>query len=297
MSETIASFPRKRPAVIAHRGASAYAPENTLASFQKAIDMKADYFELDVQLTRDGSLAVFHDREISRFSVKRTSVVDMSMIDMRKLDVGSWFGPEFADQRVICLEEALELADDKIGVYVELKSAVDETPRIPDMLEVILEQDALTALDWQYLYDAAYRIGAESIIMARRAIDVIRPYADRVRIVAQAFSPIIALVFLREAPDIRFEFLGMDLEEPPNIWRDFVLFGEKTGVAGFNVNKESLDEARFKRFRDGGYSCAIWVVDEPEDMRRLADLGVNALISNKPDVCLGTLEAWSSQNA
>lgn len=297
MNSISPSYPKQRPAVIAHRGASAYAPENTLAAFQKALDMQADYFELDVQLTRDGALAVFHDRDVSRFCIKHVPVVNMLMSDMRQIDVGSWFAPEFEDQRVVSLEQALELAGDKIGVYVELKSAVDETPRIPDMLEVIFESKSLTSSDWQYLYDAAYRISAESIIMARRAIDVIRPYTDTCRVVAQAFSPIIALVFLREAPDIRFEFLGMDLPEPPNIWRDYVLFGEKTGVAGFNINKESLDEARLRRFRDGGYSCAVWVVDEPEDIRRIAGMGVDALITNKPDVCLHTLTEPASEVA
>ncbi len=289
MNKPYSSSPSNRPAIIAHRGASAYAPENTLASFQRAKDLGADYFELDVQLTRDGALAVFHDRDISRFCIKHVSVVDMLMSDMRQIDVGSWFAPEFSDQRVARLEQALDLADEATGVYVELKSAVDETPRIPDMLEVIADVDVLTNRDWQYLYDAAHRISAESIIMARRAIDVIRPYTGRCRIVAQAFSPIIALVFLREAPDIRFEFLGMDLEEPPNIWRDYVHFGEKTRVAGFNINKESLDECRFKRFHDGGFSCAVWVVDEPADMRHLAGMGVDALITNKPDLCLQTL--------
>lgn len=297
MNSNSPSYPKQRPAVIAHRGASAYAPENTLAAFQKAIDMQADYFELDVQLTRDGALAVFHDRDVSRFCVKHVSVVNMLMNDMRQIDVGSWFAPEFSDQRVVALEQALELARQDIGVYVELKSAVDETPRIPDMLEVIFEAKSLTSRDWQYLYDAAYRISADSIIMARRAIDVMRPYLDRCRVVAQAFSPIIALVFLREAPDIRFEFLGMDLPEPPNIWRDYVLFGEKTGVAGFNINKESLDEPRLRRFKDGGRGCAIWVVDEPEDMRRIAGMGVDALITNKPDVCLRTLTEPASEVA
>lgn len=286
MNSTVES---QRPAVIAHRGASAYAPENTRAAFEKAIEMKADYFELDAQLTRDGGLAVFHDRDISRFAIKHTAVTEMLMSDMRKLDVGSWFSPEYEDQRVISLEEALELAEGRCGVYVELKSAVDETPRIPDMLEVIVESRTLTQGDWRYLYDAAYRLGAESVVMARRAIDVLRPYKDRVDFVVQAFSPIIAVVFLREAPDIRFEFLGMDLPEPPNIWQHFIWFGEKVGVAGFNVNKESLDEQRLRYFHDGGYSCAVWVVDEPEDIRRIAGMGANALISNKPDVCLEVL--------
>ena len=295
MSETIASFPRKRPAVIAHRGASAYAPENTLASFQKAIDMKADYFELDVQLTRDGSLAVFHDREISRFSVKRTSVVDMSMIDMRKLDVGSWFGPEFADQRVICLEEALELADDKIGVYVELKSAVDETPASQRHAGSHPGAGRADRPGLADLRDAA-TASAPRVLSWPGAIDVIRPYADRVRIVAQAFPPSFRPRLPFAKPRHPFRVPRHDLEGSPISGRDFVLF-ERRRVAGFNVNKGVAGRGVSSASGTGAKSCAIWVVDEPEDMRRLADLGVNALISNKPDVCLGTLEAWSSQNA
>lgn len=286
MMERIKEKPKNNPLIIAHRGASAYAPENTPAAFEKAIEQGADYFELDIQLTLDGALAVFHDRDISRFAIKHVAVARMRMADMRQLDVGSWFSPEYADQRVITLEEAFDLASGRIGVYVELKSAVDETPLIPDVLEVIADAKTLSSRDWRYLYDAAYRLSAESIVMARRTIDIIRKYSSQCSIVAQAFSPIIALVFIHEAPDIRFEFLGMDLEEPPNIWRDYVHFGEKIGVAGFNVNKESLDEGRLAYFHDHGFTSSVWVVDEPEHILRFAAMGADGLISNKPDLCI-----------
>ncbi len=94
---------------------------------------------------------------------------------------------------------------------------------------------------------------------------------------------------MREAPDIRFEFLGMDLPEPPNIWRDFVLYGNALNVAGFNINLGSFDEARLSHFRDYGRTCAIWVVDETEAMLQLAAAGVDGIITNKPDLCLQTL--------
>ena len=289
MNTTSPLAPKKRPLVIAHRGASDAAPENTRAAFLLAKDMGADYFELDVQLTKDGVLAVFHDRDVSRFCIKHVPVVHMTMSDMRTIDVGSWFAPEFADERVISLEEALDLADQRTGVYVEIKSAVDETPLIPDMLEIIVGRKSLTRWDWKYLYDAALRLSADSIVMAHRAIDVIRPYLNKCPIVVQAFSPVIALIFMREAPDIRFEFLGMDLPEPPNIWRDFVLYGNALNVAGFNINLGSFDEARLSHFRDYGRTCAIWVVDETEAMLQLAAAGVDGIITNKPDLCLQTL--------
>ncbi|HQB01654.1 MAG TPA: glycerophosphodiester phosphodiesterase family protein [Candidatus Hydrogenedentes bacterium] len=280
-----------RPQIIAHRGASAYAPENTRSAFLKAIELGADWFELDVQLTRDGAMAVFHDRDVSRFAVKHIPIYDLTMSDLRSLDVGSWFSEEYAHERVITLEEALELASGKIGVYIELKSTVDETPRIPDMLEVVFQSKSLSAWDWRYLFDAGHRISADSMVLAQRAIDLVRKYRDQCRMVVQAFSPVIAMVFRKEAPDIPFEFLGMDLPEPPNIWRDFVLFGEKIDVEGFNVCRTSLTEERFLYFQEKKKRCAVWVVDEPEEIRQFTAMGVHGLISNKPDICRTELSA------
>jgi glycerophosphoryl diester phosphodiesterase len=282
-----------RPQVIAHRGASAYAPENTRAAFLKAIEMGSDWFELDVQMTRDGAMAVFHDRDVSRFAVKHIPVYELTMTDMRALDVGSWFSEEYADERVITLEEALELAAGKCGVYIELKSAVDESPRIPDMLEVIFNSPTLTRWDWRYLMEAAYRISSDSVVLAQRAIDLVRKHRDHCKIVVQAFSPIMATVFQYEAPDIPFEFLGMDLPEPPHVWRDFVLFGEKIEVSAFNVYKHSLTEDRFHYFKSKDKGCAVWVVDEADEIEHFARMGVQGIISNKPDVCINVLEALS----
>lgn len=279
-----------RPSIIAHRGASAYAPENTLAAFEKAIEMGADWIELDCRLTRDGCLAVFHDNDTFRFNYGHVPVSELSMKDLRQVDVGSWFAPEFSNERVARLEEVLELASGRVGVYIEIKSAVDETPRIPDMLEVIADANALSSWQWRLLLEAANRISADSVVMAQQVIETMRVWQDRCPMVAQAFSPIMAAVFRRHAPELRFEFLGMDLEEPPNIWRDYIAYGAHIGVHGFNANKESLTEERVRRFHEMGRSCAVWVVDEPEHIRQFAGYAVDAIISNKPDLCRSTLE-------
>ena len=274
-----------RPAVIAHRGASAVAPENTMAAFEKAIEMGADWLELDCRLTRDGKLAVIHDPDISRYSSRNTPIVEMKMRDLRLLDAGTWFSTDFFGERVSTLEEVFAMAASRIGVYVEIKSAVDETSLIPNMLEVVEEVQTVSGSHWWRLMEAAYRLSADSVVTARVVIDMIRAHSQQCRIVAQAFSPIIATVFRHEAPDLRFEFLGMDLPEPPNIWRHYIEFGKRIEVAGFNINKESMTGERVKHFHEMGATCAAWVVDEPEHIETCVQCDVDAIITNKPDLC------------
>ncbi len=94
--------------VVAHRGASRHAPENTLAAFRKAIELGADLIEFDVRQTRDGHLVVMHDDTVDRTTDGRGRVSQMTLEEIRKLDAGSWFGPQFKGERVPTLDEALE---------------------------------------------------------------------------------------------------------------------------------------------------------------------------------------------
>jgi len=107
--------------IIAHRGASGSAPENTLAAFQRAIDEKADWIELDVQENADDIVVVAHDSDFMKVARNDIKIWDATTEDLRHIDIGSWFGPEFSDQRVPTLREALEMAKGKLGVVIELK--------------------------------------------------------------------------------------------------------------------------------------------------------------------------------
>jgi glycerophosphoryl diester phosphodiesterase len=106
---------------IAHRGASGHAPENTMAAFDKAVEMKADYFELDVQMTKDGHLVVIHDTTVDRTTNGTGNVKDYTLKEIRQLDAGSWFGPEYQGERIPTLDEVLDKYQGKIGILIELK--------------------------------------------------------------------------------------------------------------------------------------------------------------------------------
>lgn len=108
--------------VIAHRGYSSLFPENTLASFAGAIDIGVDYIELDVQLTKDGQVVVFHDDDLKRITGKEGAVGDYTLQELAMLDAGSWFSPSFAGERIPTLKEVLELVSiSDCKVYLELK--------------------------------------------------------------------------------------------------------------------------------------------------------------------------------
>lgn len=108
--------------VIAHRGASGHAPENTLAAFRKALALGAGFIETDLQLSRDARLVAVHDATVNRTTNGQGAIHDMTLEELRKLDAGSWFGSEFAGERVPTLEEILEFAKKHdVVFYLEMK--------------------------------------------------------------------------------------------------------------------------------------------------------------------------------
>lgn len=113
----------KLPAIIGHRGACAYAPENTLASFRKAAELGAQWVEMDVQLTQDGELVIFHDATLERTSNGAGLVCDTPYPTIARLDAGSWFSPYFCDERIPSLSKALSRCLELgLGVNLELKA-------------------------------------------------------------------------------------------------------------------------------------------------------------------------------
>jgi len=123
--------------VVAHRGASAYAPEHTLASYRLALDQRADYVEQDLALTRDGVLICLHDPTLERTTnveeafpdrardvngARRWFAADFTLDEIKRLDAGSWFNPRFAGERVPTFQEAITLVRGKAGLFPELKA-------------------------------------------------------------------------------------------------------------------------------------------------------------------------------
>jgi glycerophosphoryl diester phosphodiesterase len=113
-----------KPWIIAHRGASAYAPENTMAAFRRAVSLGASFIETDLQLTRDARLVAMHDATVDRTTNGHGLVKEHSLAELRELDAGSWFDARFANERIPALEEIMAFAREAdVVFYLEVKPA------------------------------------------------------------------------------------------------------------------------------------------------------------------------------
>ena len=127
--------------VTAHRGASGAAPENTMAAIERAIADGADFVEIDVQETVDGVVVVAHDSDFMKVADDSTKIWEASLEHLQGLDIGSWFAPEFADQRVPTLAEVLDACKDKVKVNIELKYYGHDERLEERVIELVEERD------------------------------------------------------------------------------------------------------------------------------------------------------------
>lgn len=145
--------PVGRPLIVGHRGAAGHAPENTIASFELAVELGADAVELDVQLSADGHVVALHDQTLDRTTDGRGWVGDFSLSELRRLDAGAWFGAAFCGQRIPTLNEVAVWAKGRTRLVVEIKSFPRPYPgieaRVLDVLSAqgMLDQSMLICFD------------------------------------------------------------------------------------------------------------------------------------------------------
>jgi glycerophosphoryl diester phosphodiesterase len=183
--------------VTAHRGHARAAPENTLSSMRKAIECGADYAEMDVQLTGDGVVVLLHDRDLKRVSGDPRRLEDVPFDEVRRLDVGSWFAPAFAGERVPTLVEVIQLCRGKIRLNIEIKVFSPPQLLIQKVADIVREQNfesecLITSLDADTL----------------RQVQQINPRLKTGLTVAQALGNIHRLEF--DALSVRADFLTDD---------------------------------------------------------------------------------------
>ncbi|WP_424832335.1 glycerophosphodiester phosphodiesterase [Ruegeria sp.] len=142
-----------RAEVIGHRGAAAVRPENTMAAVVKAIEDGADWVEIDVQETADGVVVIAHDSDFMKLAGVPLKVWDATMEDVAEIDIGSWFGPEYASERTPTLQEVLEAAKGKSKVIIELKyygHDVDLENRVAAIVEGMEMEDDIATMSLKY---------------------------------------------------------------------------------------------------------------------------------------------------
>jgi glycerophosphoryl diester phosphodiesterase len=150
--------------VISHRGATPFAPENTVSAFRKAVEIGADLVEMDVRETRDGHMVIMHDETVNRTTNGQGRVTDLTLAEIRKLDAGSWFDKKFAGERVPTLEEALDSLGGQALPDIDFKAGTPE--KLVSVLDKfrLLGKVTLYCGDWDLL---------------RRTLDVSREFRIR----------------------------------------------------------------------------------------------------------------------
>ncbi|PKN87774.1 MAG: hypothetical protein CVU51_05145 [Deltaproteobacteria bacterium HGW-Deltaproteobacteria-1] len=241
--------------LIAHRGASAYYPENTITSFEGAIAMGADMVELDVQLTLDGEVVVFHDEDITRCTNGRGRIADYALVNLKKLDAGSWFDKKFSGAEIPLLTDVLSLCKDRIAVNIEIK-----TEAVRDTIQGGIEEKCLKIVN---------QIGLQD------------------HVVFSSFDPR-ALRHLkhldREVPiSVLFEKKFYDARLPSEI---------VISLAGnaFNCSRRELNKTWLADLKQHGIPVNVYTVDDEIFMKRLHALCVDGIFTNKPDILRTVLD-------
>jgi glycerophosphoryl diester phosphodiesterase len=232
---------------IAHRGASGdgHAPENTLAAFQKAIEMGVDGVECDVHCTKDGSVVVIHDHTLNRTTDVKGTVEEMTLGEVKKADAGSWFDPRFAGERVPTLRELLKLTKGKAITVIEIKSE--------NMADKVIKEIKDT--------------GAESEVV------IISFHASALKD-AQKINPRIPRGFLiggRKAIRRRTGIL------------DLIQQAAEAGASILDLSSKIVTPSLVRESHLRGVGVWAWTVDDETEMKTLAEMYVDGITSNYPE--------------
>jgi len=239
-----------QPLIIAHRGASRDAPENTLAAFQLAWQQGADGIEADFRLTLDGRIVCLHDVGTGRTAAIDLTVATTSFADLRRLDLGSWKGPAWQTEPIPSLEEVLQQLPAGKILFIELKS------------------------------------GPEIIAPLRRILDHGITATGQLRLLA--FDPLLIARCKEQLPDIRaclnvnyrwsLRTLGW---QPTRLEIPALL--EQCGADGLSSrNCSLLDEQFITRLQQNGKEVHVWTVDSARTARRYRQMGVDSIMTNRP---------------
>lgn len=242
----------KLPKVIGHRGACAYAPENTIESIKTAADIGVAWVELDVKLTRDNVPIIFHDEELDRTTNGSGLVANTDYADIQMLEAGSWFGDSFAGIKIPTLEEAVDvLLEHNLGLNLEIKPCPG---REKETAEIAL--DALS-----------------------------RIWDDHDKLLISSFQH----VSLEAARDVAQDWsrgLLIGGHEMPENWREFA---DYLDVKTVNLGSRLVTERLCEEIMDAEYGLLIYTVNDPQEARRYIQWGADSLFSDTPDVILENL--------
>jgi glycerophosphoryl diester phosphodiesterase len=243
--------------VIAHRGASHLAPENTLASVELAWRLGADAVEVDVRLTRDGRIVAIHDETTDRTAGTHLEVAMAHSSQLRRLDVGRYKHAKFAGERIPYLEEVLQTVPPDRQLFVEIKSG-------PEILSPLVQTIARSGKRSQTVtigFDLA------TITAAKAAL-----------------------------PDVPTYWL-CDKRVLKSYERSIVEKAEAGGVDGLDVHWSGLTRRFIRAVKAAGLRLCVWTVDDPAQALRLQAMGADGITTNRPGVLRRQIEPLNMRPA
>ncbi len=236
----------KTPLVIAHRGASASAPENTLAAFRKALEAGADMIELDVRFSLDRHPVVIHDHTLGRTTDGTGEVAALPLRRLRSLDAGSWFSPSFSGEAIPTLREVCRLvAPTGAGMLIEIKAERGLPPDFAELLLAVVDQESMRTRSILQSFD-------------HRAVRRLRE-----------IDPGLGLALLFDSAE-----------------RDPALFASAAGVGMVALHWRLFNRRIAAEAARLGLGVLVWTVNRERDMQRMMSLGVDGIITNHPDRAL-----------
>lgn len=232
------------PLILAHRGDSANAPENTLAAFRKALENGADGIELDVMLSADQKLVVIHDDTLDRTSNGHGKVGEMPLAALRELDAGSWFDLKFKGEHIPLLDEVFAEFGGKFLINVELKNYKTPKDNLTDFVVALVKRHGLS----------------DSVLLSS--------FNGRNLLRAKSLAPEIRTGLLT-LPGL----LGFPI-------RSF--FGRRFNADDLHPYHRDVSVKMVQSRHQLGQKVNVWTVDAPDDLRRVQACGVDMVICNDP---------------
>lgn len=240
------------PKIIAHRGASSLAPQNTVAAFKKAVDIGADGIETDVHLTKDGKLVICHNYEIDETSDGKGKISDMTFDEIRQYDFSSGFSSEFAGEKIPTLEEFLCCAKDLEKIIIEIKT--------PERENNIAKKTVETVKEFGLLSKTVFSCFSTQIIRQCKA-------ADKSSRIAQLF-------------DMRTKNVTQILSDPTG-------FCKENDIDELHPIIFFISEEFVKKCNESSVETYFWTVNDASSKDDLEKIGVTGIITDVPEQFLG----------
>ena len=232
------------PLVIAHRGASMFAPENTIAAFELAVEMGADAIELDTMLTADGTPIVIHDQSLERTTNGNGNVASKMVAEIKLLDAGSKFDARFAGEQIPTLEEVFSAVGNKVLINVELKNYASPFDHLPETVVALVVKKGLSD-----------------------------------RVLLSSFNPIALMKAKRASGKIRRAAI---IGGGPIIVRGVI--EAFTNYYALHPAASLVNQGMIDKHHAAGNKINVWTVNEESEMKKFLSMGVDGLITDQPDI-------------